>query len=149
SGIRVGTALPRPDAVCGASGGEALNAWPPMLALLVAVSVSGAVHPAPTANRLSAPSTEAVSPAAIVAMVDSGHFEAAEAAIAKSLEDTEPKDPAHDALLFERERMRRILLDFTLDEAAVVDRLKQQVPDLDAAEFARWKQAGLLEHRLI
>lgn len=120
-----------------------------MLALLVAVSVSGAVHPAPTANRLSAPWTEAVSPAAIVAMVDSGHFEAAEAAIAKSLGDTEPKDPARDALLFERERMRRILLDFTLDEAAVVDRLKRQVPDLDAAEFARWKQAGLLEHRLI
>lgn len=119
--------------------------------LLVAASASGPVHSMQTASvvALEEPSAEAISLASIVDMIDAGDFEAAEAAIAKSLKHKERKDPARDALLFERERMRRILLDFTFDEAAVVERLKRQVPDLEAAEFARWKQAGLLEHRLI
>lgn len=126
-----------------------------MLALLVALlPLSTPAHSTQTGDADlavigSATEGEAIASAAVVEMVDAGHFDAAEDAIAKSLRELPQEDPAHNALLFERERMRRILMDFSLDESAVVDRLKRQVPDLDTVEFARWKQAGLLEHRLI
>lgn len=50
-----------------------------------------------------------------------------------------------DALAFEQERMRRILLDFTLDETALKAGVRKQIPDLTDAEFARWNAAGLFE----
>ena len=53
------------------------------------------------------------------------------------------------ALLFERERMRRILLDFTLTADEVKARVRKQIPDLADAEFARWDAAGLFEHQSI
>ncbi|HEX2139548.1 MAG TPA: transglutaminase-like domain-containing protein, partial [Woeseiaceae bacterium] len=58
-------------------------------------------------------------------------------------------DGTRAALLFQRERMRRILLDFTLDAAAVKARVKRQIPDLTDAEFARWDAQGLFERQVI
>jgi len=82
--------------------------------------------------------------AAIVAEVDRGHFRAADAAIARALEaDATAAD--REALLFQRERMRRIRLDFALDAEAVRARLRTQVPDLEEQEFQRWDRAGLVE----
>jgi transglutaminase-like putative cysteine protease len=45
--------------------------------------------------------------------------------------------------------MRRILLDFTLGVDDVKTRLREQIPDLTDAEFARWDAHGLLERQLI
>ncbi|WP_081974972.1 transglutaminase domain-containing protein [Lysobacter arseniciresistens] len=85
----------------------------------------------------------------VVALVDGDRFEAAEAAIAAALADDGTSAASRRALLFQRERMRRILIDFRLDEDDVRARLRQAIPDLRDDEFARWKTTNLLEHRVI
>lgn len=79
----------------------------------------------------------------VIARIDSGDFAGAEAAIAATL----PGASARDArvLEYQRERMRRIRMDFTLDADAAKARIRQQIPDLTDAEFARWDAEGLLE----
>ncbi len=81
----------------------------------------------------------------ITGSIDAGQFGLAETAIANALADKSLEASARDALAFERERMRRIRLDFTLDEAALKAQLRQKIPDLADAEFARWKAHGLFE----
>ena len=78
--------------------------------------------------------------------VDRGDFRGAEAAIAAALADPTLGDEPRQALAFERERMRRIGLDFSLDRGAVLARLRQAIPDLEEAEFDAWDAAGLVEH---
>jgi transglutaminase-like putative cysteine protease len=81
--------------------------------------------------------------------IDAGHFKTAEALITKALTQPDLTPTQRDTLLFQRERMRRILLDFTLDADAVKTRLRKQIPDLTDAEFAKWDAAGLLEKQVI
>ncbi|HEY4530657.1 MAG TPA: transglutaminase domain-containing protein [Luteimonas sp.] len=88
-------------------------------------------------------------PGRIVALVDAGDFKGAEAAIAAALEDASLTADQRTALEFQRERMRRILLDFRLDEAGAKERLRRDIPDLTDEEFARWDAAGLIEARVI
>ncbi|MFL6593351.1 MAG: transglutaminase-like domain-containing protein [Luteimonas sp.] len=96
-----------------------------------------------------APAAERADPAVdqIVQLIDQGRFKAAESGIAQrsAAPGESPADRA--ALAFQRERMRRILLDFTLDADAVKARLRKQIPDLRDDEFARWDAQGLLEHQ--
>jgi len=84
-----------------------------------------------------------------VAAIDAGHFKDAEACIAEELSTPGTTPAQRTALAFQRERMRRILIDFTLDADAVKVRLRKQIPDLTDAEFARWDSAGLLEKQVI
>jgi transglutaminase-like putative cysteine protease len=86
---------------------------------------------------------------AVVASIEHGQFRVAERSIAEALKQTTLDAQARRAFEFQRERMRRILLDFTLDEAALKDRLRKQIPDLDDAEFARWDGQGLFERQTI
>lgn len=83
--------------------------------------------------------------ATIVADIDQGRFLEAETAIRRALatRGTRAADP--QALQFQRERMRRIRLDFSLDSAAARERVRAQVPDLREDEFQRWDAAGLIE----
>lgn len=85
----------------------------------------------------------------IVATVDAGRFAQAERDI-DAMRNEAPADSqvARD-IAFERERMRRIRLDFPLDTAAVQQRLREQVPDYGDADFKRWDAAGLLEKQVI
>ena len=88
-------------------------------------------------------------PPEIVALVDRGDFKAANAAIDAALpQPNVPADTAR-ALAFERERMRRIRLDFPHDEAKVRADIKKQIPDLRDDEFARWEANNTLEHLTI
>ena len=99
-----------------------------------------------------APATGEAVPAAgqVAALVDQGHFERAEAGIAAALASSSRLSPEEQrAYAYQRERMRRILLDFTLDEDAVRERVRKQIPDLTDAEFDRWNAAGLFEHMTI
>ncbi len=80
---------------------------------------------------------------AVVTQIDQGDFSGAHAAIAAALSDASLLDAR--ALAFQRERMRRIAIDFDQDAAQVRERLRQQIPDLADAEFARWDGQGLLE----
>lgn len=87
--------------------------------------------------------------AEVIAQVDSGNFILAEKQIGEAL--GEPSLPAEDrkALEFERERMRRIRLDFPLTQDEVKARLRKSIPDLRAEEFEAWDKANLLEHLVI
>ena len=85
----------------------------------------------------------------IGALVDAGDFKAAESGIADALQQPGLSSQQQQAYAFQRERMRRILLDFTLDEDGVKAGVRKQVPDLSDAEFAKWNAAGLFEHQVI
>jgi transglutaminase-like putative cysteine protease len=91
----------------------------------------------------------AETPAQIQAMVNSGQFKTAEARITQALAQPSLSSADRQALDFERERMRRIRLDFSLTAEDAQARLRRQIPDLSSAEFAAWDAAGLLEHRVI
>jgi transglutaminase-like putative cysteine protease len=92
---------------------------------------------------------DAASLEAIQLLVDSGDFKAAEMQIAAALARQPPGPSDRAALEFERERMRRIRLDFPLTGSDVQARLRRQIPDLSSAEFAAWDAAGLLERMSI
>lgn len=85
----------------------------------------------------------------VVALVDNGHFAKARERIDAALALPNLTAERRQALEFERERMRRILLDFTLDADEVKARVRKQIPDLTDAEFAKWDVAGLFERQLI
>lgn len=84
-----------------------------------------------------------------IARIDAGQFQAAETGITEALSQNNIGATTRHELEFQRERMRRILLDFTLDEETAKARVRQQIPDLGDAEFADWDARGLLEHRVI
>jgi len=111
--------------------------WPKMVLLLMATLV-------PSAPMMATPSDEAL--AQVIADVDAGRFAEAEARIAAALAAPSRDDATHDALRFERERMRRMRLDFSLDRAQALARLRTQVPHASEAEFDAWDAAGLIEH---
>lgn len=87
--------------------------------------------------------------AEVVALVDAGRFADAESSIVKGLAAGDLSPDGRSALEFQRERMRRILLDFTLDEQTAKARVREKIPDLRDDEFARWDAAGLLERQVI
>ncbi|MET0658847.1 MAG: transglutaminase-like domain-containing protein [Steroidobacteraceae bacterium] len=93
--------------------------------------------------------TRADSLTEVRALVDAGRFTAAEAQIAQTLKQPSLSNKDRDALNFERERMRRILLDFSLTAADAQARLRRQIPDVSSTEFAAWDAAGLIEHMVI
>lgn len=95
----------------------------------------------------SADPSGAVAP--IIAQVDQGRFAEAERALQSALQQPSLDADTQRALEFERERMRRIRLDFSLGEADVRARLRQQIPDLDEREFQAWDTAGLIERMTI
>ena len=78
----------------------------------------------------------------IVELVDQGRFAEAERLIAVD-DRTGAAFPGEIA--FQRERMRRILLDFSLDEDGLRSAIRRQVPDLGEDEFQRWRRAGLFD----
>lgn len=87
--------------------------------------------------------------AGVIASIDAGQFRAAETAITDALAKAGLRVETRSALLFQRERMRRILMDFSLDAGAARARVRERIPDLTEAEFAHWDAAGLLEHQVI
>ena len=125
-----------------------LRHWAPLL--LVLLPGRGPAGPAVatwvgTSGGAAGGSEVSKSPAvvAVVALVDRGDFAGANAAIDAALPAASPLD--RRVLEFQRERMRRIRLDFTQDAAQVRARLRKDIPDLTDAEFARWDAQGLLE----
>src|SRR6185312_3690425 len=85
----------------------------------------------------------------IVALIDAGQFQAAETDIGAALNGAAVSTDRRRALQFQRERMRRIDLDFSLDADQIKTRVREQIPDMSDAEFAAWDAHGLFEHMLI
>jgi transglutaminase-like putative cysteine protease len=93
-----------------------------------------------------APNSHASSLDEVRLLIDGGRFAAAESKIAGALAQSTLSSADREALGFERERMRRMRLDFTLSAEEAQARAQKQIPDLEPAEFAAWDAAGLLEH---
>jgi transglutaminase-like putative cysteine protease len=93
--------------------------------------------------------THAGALAQVQQLVDGGQFSSAQAQIDKALALPSLSSADRTALTFERERMRRIRLDFSLTAEDAQKRLRRQIPDLSSTEFAAWDAAGLLEHQVI
>lgn len=85
-------------------------------------------------------------PRDIVALVDAGRFRDADAAIDSALARPGVSAGERAALQFQRERMRRIRLDFPLSEAETRRKLGELIPDLRDDDFAAWKRSNRLEH---
>ena len=85
----------------------------------------------------------------VAASIDSGQFEAAETAISRALDESDTAAGTRAGLRFQRERMRRILIDFSLDADDVKASVRRQIPDLTDGEFARWDDHGLFERQVI
>ena len=85
--------------------------------------------------------------AEIASLVDAGRFADAERRIGAALAASGTTRQARTALAFERERMRRIRLDFPHDRADIASQLRMQAPDLTDAEIDAWEKAGWLEHQ--
>ena len=115
--------------------------------LRVVVSLLALLLAAPFAFGANGTGGKAVTP--IIAQIDAGHFKAADTAITGALAQPGLSADTRNALAFQRERMRRILLDFTLSADDVKARVRKQIPDLSDAEFAKWNAAGLFEHQVI
>lgn len=79
------------------------------------------------------------------AAVDRGDFKGAEAVIATALAQQATAAAQRSALEFERERMRRIRLDFRLPRSEMEARLRKAVPDLRDDELRAWDTPRLLE----
>ena len=94
---------------------------------------------------LASPQDDNRAMAPIIAQIDAGHFHEAQAAIDRALAQPQLSGDTGRALTFQRERMRRILLDFTLDADDVEARVRKQIPDLRDHEFAQWDADGLFE----
>ncbi|MEO6800366.1 MAG: transglutaminase domain-containing protein [Rhodanobacter sp.] len=88
-------------------------------------------------------------PGKVVTLVDAGQFHAAEADIDAAMKGDDLSADARQALEFQRERMRRIALDFSLDADQLKARVREQIPDMSDAEFRAWNAHGLFEHMAI
>ena len=103
-------------------------------------------------SRLAPSSTAHAAPTnlqAIRVLVDAGRFAEAGHAIDAALARADVEATTVDGLRFERERMRRILLDFTLTADEVQAAVRERIPDLADAEFQAWDAAGLFERMTI
>lgn len=85
----------------------------------------------------------------VIRMIDDGQFHAAEARIQKRLAQDSLSADEKRAWRFQRERMRRMRMDFSLTADDVKERVRRRIPDLSDAEFARWDAHGLFEHMVI
>lgn len=86
---------------------------------------------------------------AVVELVTAGQFKAADARIDAALEQSGSSPDARRAFEFQRERMQRMRLDFSLTADEVKAKLRKHIPDLTDAEFARWDADALFEHMVI
>ena len=85
----------------------------------------------------------------VVDLVTAGQFRAAEARIDAGLKQPGVSPEIRRALEFQRTRMERMRYDFSLNAVQVAAEVRKQIPDLTAAEFARWDAHGLFEHMYI
>ncbi|HXE66369.1 MAG TPA: transglutaminase-like domain-containing protein [Rhodanobacteraceae bacterium] len=82
----------------------------------------------------------------VVELVTDGQFKSADARIDAAWKKANLSPDARLAFEFQRERMSRMRLDFSLTADQVKAKVRKQIPDLTDAEFAEWDEHGLFEH---
>jgi transglutaminase-like putative cysteine protease len=83
---------------------------------------------------------------AIVELVTDGQFQTADTRIDAALAQPGLSSDSRKAFEFQRVRMQRMRDDFSLTADNVETKVREQIPDLSDAEFARWDAHGLFEH---
>lgn len=78
--------------------------------------------------------------------IASGQWKDAIQLIDSQLQQTNLPWIERDALLWEKEKMRRIRLDFTKTREQVLKELSEMIPGLKPALFKEWEDAGVAEH---
>lgn len=73
------------------------------------------------------------------ALLDEGKFAQAEQLV-------QDDHPAQSEM---REIIRRLRKEYSLDEAALLDKLRKSIPDVTAADLTRWRAAGQAQFRMI
>ncbi len=117
------------------------------LGMLAVLPPAGAATPADTAAA-RAPATARLLDT-IIRMIDDGQFKVADARIDEALARQALSPADKRALAYQRERMRRMRMDFSLTAEDVKAQVRKRIPDLSDAEFARWDAHGLFEHMVI
>ena len=82
-------------------------------------------------------------------MVEAGQFSRAIQVLDRAGKDDSLDAETRRALAFQRERMRRMRMDFSLTGAELKQQIRKQIPDLGEAEFDHWNAQGLFEHMVI
>ncbi|MCL7715501.1 transglutaminase-like domain-containing protein [Stenotrophomonas mori] len=82
----------------------------------------------------------------VTARVDRGDFAGAQAQIDAALQQPALTEAQREGYRFQRERMRRMRMDFALDREQAMAAVKRYIPDLRDDEFRAWDDAGLIEH---
>ncbi len=111
--------------------------------LCALVLLAGCAATLPTMKAATGTSADAV--ADILRSADAGEFAAADVAIESALARADLTPEQRVTLEFERERMRRIRMDFSLDRDAALARVQRIAPAIDAARFDAFDAQGLLE----
>ena len=78
-----------------------------------------------------------------------GQWLQAEAALDRQLQNTKLPFEERESLLFEKEKMRRIRLDFCLTKTEALRQFEQKIPELDAGLIAEWERKGIIENWVI
>jgi transglutaminase-like putative cysteine protease len=78
-----------------------------------------------------------------------GDFMKAQQTLRELAQKTDISTPTRTALLFEIERLDRIRKDFRLTEEELLKGLRKDIPDVQAADVARWRSEGALESLMI
>ena len=100
-----------------------------MVSALLAFSISSEPSPLELVSRL----------------VTSGHWQEAEKAISTALQNEGLNFHTRQGLLFQRERMRRLALDFNKNCDQVLQEMQRIVPEVNATMLDKWEKAGSVE----
>jgi transglutaminase-like putative cysteine protease len=111
-----------------------------MLALVTVLPVASLASSIPAADADDRPLNE------VTGLISAGEFQMADARIDAALKQSNLSADTRQAFEFQRVRMERMREDFRLTADQVKQRLREQIPDLTDAEFARWDAHGLFEY---
>lgn len=78
-------------------------------------------------------------------LIDAGHWSEARQQIAAALERTNLEFQTREDLLFQRDRMNRILRDFDKTREQVLAEAREIVPSISEQQFAAWENSGAIE----
>lgn len=112
-----------------------------LLCCIPAFSLTENDRPMPAVPSWLVPSSL---PEPLRAEIEAGRFTNAEKWIDNSL----AKSP-DEALTQERERLKRLRRDYSVDATGLLEKLRKQIPDVTQADLDRWRAAGQLQSLVI
>ncbi len=83
----------------------------------------------------------------VQAAVEQGRFSEAASMLRAQIDD--PDAPVIDACAVQLEIIRRIRLDFALTPEQMLGKLRDSIPDVSTEDMERWREQGVLQHRVI